>query len=170
RKRVDAERAKRSRILSDEEIRAVWRAAEADRNVFGAFARIALLTGQRRTALVEMKWRDLDGDVWHMPVEPRAKGVGGDLKLPPLAMSIINSLPRIHSCLFVFHGRARRDGRFNSFAKSKSTLDKASGATGWRIHDLRRTSRSLMSRAGVSSEHAERGLGHTIGGVEGIYD
>jgi hypothetical protein len=27
-----------------------------------------------------------------------------------------------------------------------------------------------MSRAGVQSEHAERVLGHAIGGVEGIYD
>ena len=40
----------------------------------------------------------------------------------------------------------------------------------WTIHDLRRTARSLLSRAGVSSEHAERVLGHVIGGVEGIYD
>jgi integrase len=40
----------------------------------------------------------------------------------------------------------------------------------WTIHDLRRTSRSLLSRAGVSSEHAERIMGHVIPGVEGTYD
>jgi len=40
----------------------------------------------------------------------------------------------------------------------------------WTLHDLRRTARSLMSRAGVSSEHAERVMGHAIGGVEGVYD
>jgi integrase len=38
------------------------------------------------------------------------------------------------------------------------------------MHDLRRTARSLMSRAGVQSEHAERVLGHAIVGVEGVYD
>ena len=38
------------------------------------------------------------------------------------------------------------------------------------MHDLRRTARSLMSRAGVSGDHAERVMGHVIGGVEGIYD
>ena len=38
------------------------------------------------------------------------------------------------------------------------------------LHDLRLTARSLMSRAGVTSEHAERVLGHVIGGVEGVYD
>jgi len=46
----------------------------------------------------------------------------------------------------------------------------SSGVSGWTLHDLRRTARSLMSRAGVPSEHAERCLGHTIRGVEGVYD
>jgi len=38
------------------------------------------------------------------------------------------------------------------------------------IHDLRRTARSLMSRAGVRPDVAERVLGHALQGVEGIYD
>ena len=42
--------------------------------------------------------------------------------------------------------------------------------TGWTLHDLRRTARSLMSRAGVDADHAERCLGHVIGGVRGTYD
>ena len=42
--------------------------------------------------------------------------------------------------------------------------------TGWTLHDLRRTGRSLMSRAGVDADHAERCLGHVIGGVRGTYD
>jgi integrase len=40
----------------------------------------------------------------------------------------------------------------------------------WTPHDLRRTARSLMSRAGVPSEVAERVLGHVIAGVRGTYD
>ena len=42
--------------------------------------------------------------------------------------------------------------------------------TGWTLHDLRRTARSLMSRAGVDADHAERALGHVIAGVRGVYD
>jgi hypothetical protein len=49
-------------------------------------------------------------------------------------------------------------------------LDQASGVTGWTLHDLRRTARSLMARPGVQGEHAERCLGHVIRGVEGIYN
>jgi integrase len=40
----------------------------------------------------------------------------------------------------------------------------------WTFHDLRRTARSLMSRAGVRPDIAERVLGHAIPGVEGVYD
>jgi len=55
-------------------------------------------------------------------------------------------------------------------AELKAALNYASGVTGWTLHDLRRTARSLMSRAGVPSDHAERCLGHVIGGVRGTYD
>ena len=55
------------------------------------------------------------------------------------------------------------------FPIGQSTLFEAKAAD-WRLHDLRRTARSLMSRAGVQSEHAERVMGHVIPGVEGIYD
>jgi integrase len=55
-------------------------------------------------------------------------------------------------------------------SRGKAALDAASGTKGWRLHDLRRTARSLMSRAGVPNDHAERCLGHVIGGVRGVYD
>ena len=57
-----------------------------------------------------------------------------------------------------------------NIAAAKEALDRASGVSGFTLHDLRRTARSLMSRAGVSSDHAERYLGHVIGGVRGVYD
>jgi integrase len=40
----------------------------------------------------------------------------------------------------------------------------------WQLHDLRRTGRSLMSRAKVDADHAERCMGHVIGGVKETYD
>ena len=71
----------RDRILNDDEIRAVWAAAEAN-GTFGAFIRVALLTGQRKDKVISMKWEDLDGDVWRIPSEEREKGNAGDLELP----------------------------------------------------------------------------------------
>src|SRR5262249_59366411 len=69
---------------------------------------------------------------------------------------------------FVFtHDGARGMG---GFSKSKKKLDQMAGVKGWRLHDLRRTARSLMSRAGVPNDHAERCLGHVINGMRKVYD
>jgi integrase len=40
----------------------------------------------------------------------------------------------------------------------------------WTLHDLRRTAKTLMARAGVRPDISERVLGHVIAGVEGTYD
>ena len=39
----------------------------------------------------------------------------------------------------------------------------------WTLHDLRRTARTILSRY-ATPDHAERVIGHIIGGVRGVYD
>jgi integrase len=162
-RRSDPKARARSRILNDDEIRIVWRAAEAN-GVFGAFVRMALLTGQRAGKLSHMKWEDLEGDVWHIPAELREKGNAGDLVLPQEATRILGELPRFASCPYVFtHGRVPI-----MLQRARAGFDPNIAA--WVIHDLRRTAKSLMARAGVRPDISERVLGHVIKGVEGIYD
>jgi len=165
----------RARILGDDELRLIWQQAEAS-GMFGAFVRIALLTGQRRAKIAAMKWSDFDGNEWIIRKEPREKGNAGTLVLPADAMAIIKAQPKLSDNPYVFPGRG--NGAFNGYSKLKRAFDgklprdarKKPVVTPWMIHDLRRTARSLMSRAGVASEHAERVMGHAIGGVQGIYD
>jgi integrase len=59
---------------------------------------------------------------------------------------------------------------FNDFGAAKADFDAACGVSGWVIHDLRRTSRTLMSRAGIRGDVAELCLGHALGGMRGVYD
>jgi len=165
-RRVPKGAGKRARILNDDELRRLWAACE-NADSFGRFTQLLLLTAQRRGAVARMRWRDLDGDVWHMPREPREKGNGGDLKLPRLALEIIHAQPKLAGDERVFWMFRNET---SSLAEPKSRLDKNCGLTGWVLHDARRTARSLMSRAGVPSEHAERVLGHVIPGIEQIYD
>ena len=157
----------RARILSDDEIRAIWTAAE-DAGAYGGFVRLCLLTAQRRAKITTMKWSDMDGEEWTIPKAPREKDTAGTLVLPGAALAIVRAQDQLGGNAFVFAGRG--DGPINGMSKCKARLDKASGVTGWRIHDLRRTARSLMSRAGVPGEHAERVMGHAIGGIEQVYD
>jgi integrase len=157
----------RKRILTDDEIRTLW-AACGDVGTFGAFVRVALLTGQRRAKVATMRWDDIADGIWTIPVEAREKVNAGELKLPKLALGVIEAQPRVESNLYVFAGRGKK--AFNSFSDGKEDLHAKAPIAPWRIHDLRRTARSLMARAGVRSDIAERALGHVIPGVEGVYD
>jgi integrase len=170
----------RTRVLDDAEIRAIWSQAESKmpsasgrqewNDTFGAFIRVALLTAQRRAKVVGMKWDDIaeDGE-WTLPKEPREKDTIGTVVLPDMALDIIRTQPRLGDNPFVFAGRGQ--GPFNGFSKAKERFDaKLKGVEPWTVHDLRRTARSLMSRAGVPENHAERCMGHAIAGVKGVYD
>ena len=100
--------------------------------------------------------------------EKGEKGNAGTLPLPPMLRRIIAAQPEIIDHPFVF-----AYARYQS--SHKRALDKRLKAElgalkPWVVHDLRRTARSLMSRAAVPRDHAERVLGHTIPGVEGVYD
>jgi integrase len=84
------------------------------------------------------------------------------------AKAVIDALPVVDGSKWIFSHDGKRP--VGGFSKFKARLEKASGTSGWTLHDLRRTARSLMSRAGVPADHAERALGHVINGVRGTYD
>jgi integrase len=115
-----------------------------------------------------MRWQDLDGAVWTIPAENREKGNAGHLVLPDAALEIINAQPRFASNPYVLVGRG--GCHIGGLGRRKTRLDAKLDIEHWTLHDLRRTARSLMSRAGVRPDIAERVLGHVIKGVEGVYD
>jgi integrase len=168
-RRNDPETRTRDRILDDDELRRVWRAAESAGS-FGAMVRTLLLTAQRRGAVVRMKWSDISPDgVWEIATEDREKGNAGALKLPEAALALIKAQPKFSRNEYVF-AAAHGDGPLSGFAKRKRAFDKVCGVTDWALHDCRRTARSLMSRAGVPDEHAEHTLGHRLQGVKKVYN
>src|SRR5262249_19521398 len=103
-RRTNPKERARSRILTDDEIRAVWKAAEAN-GAFGALVRLLLLTAQRRDKVVSMRWHDiaLDG-TWTIPVEAREKGTAGELMLPEMALDIIRAQPHLGDNPYVLAG------------------------------------------------------------------
>src|SRR5215510_12254244 len=162
------EERERSRTLSDDELRRVWRTAEVFPSPWGQFIRFALLAACRRTEASAMTWAEISGDEWTIPRERYKTGVKVTLPLSKAAMKVLAEIPRIKGCEFVF----TTDGRtpISGFSTFKLKFDIACGVKDWRLHDLRRTSRSLMSRAGVNSDIAERCMGHALPGVRGVYD
>jgi len=166
--RYKASERKRERILTDDEIRRLWPLCEAA-GAFGAIVRFGLLTAQRREKLASSQWDDVRDGVWTIRREPREKSNAGSLRLPQMARDIVEAQPRLEDNPYIFAGRG--GVAFNAWSKSKAALDaKLPDLEPWTIHDLRRSARSLMSRAGVKPHIAERVLGHAIAGVESVYD
>jgi len=176
----------RDRVLTDDELSAVWKAAGKMQNAFGSYVRFLLLTAARRNEAAHMRRDEIEGNriveisgsdgvkrkmpitAWTIPAK-RNKGKRDHVvPLSGAALAVLDNLPVVGDGKIVFtHDGSHHIGGFSKF---KSALDKASGVTGWRLHDLRRTARSLMSRVGVDADIAERCLGHVIGGVRGTYD
>ena len=166
-KRNPKQRA-RNRFLDDDEICAVWKAA-GPAGAFGALVKIALLTGQRREKVATIKWDDIRDQVWTIASADREKGTPGKIQLPQLALDIIEAQPRIAGNPYVFPGRGQV--AFNSYSQRKAEFDEQLPAmAAWTLHDLRRTCRKLLTRTRVRPDVAELVLGHSIKGIQAVYD
>ena len=154
----------RSRILTDDELRAVWHASAGYGHPFGPMLRFILLTATRRNEALYAKRAEIVGSEWTIPAARYKTKIDHVI---PLSQAAFAEVPSGQGdWLFSANGKQV----IGSHSRHKAKIDEASGVSGWTLHDLRRTARSLMSRAGIPSDHAERCLGHVIGGVRGVYD
>jgi hypothetical protein len=158
----------RTRILTDDELRTIWRAAESRNDVFSFLVRFLLLTAARRNEAARMNRSEIVGADWTIPAARYKTKVDFLIPLSSKAQELLDAMPVIGHAGWVFTSNGKTP--IAGFTQFKQAFDEACGVKGWRIHDLRRTARSLMSRAGVDADHAERCLGHVIGGMRGVYD
>lgn len=159
---------RRQRILSDDELRAVWKAAEATEGPYSKLVRFILLTMARRNEASRMTRKERQGDDWTIPGNRHKSKKDFLLPLSPQAAALLDGMPTIGKKGYVF----TNDGKtpVGGFSKYKAAFDKVCGVKGWTLHDLRRTSRTLTTRAGIPPDHGERAYGHVIPGVRGTYD
>jgi integrase len=151
-----------TRVLSDDEIPKVWA-------VGNPIVNFALLTGARRDEIAGMTWGEIHGSDWLLPASRNKIKVDLLRPLSKEALAIINAQPR--NGPFVFPSSVDFGKPFNSFDKLMGKVHAASGTLRWSMHDLRRTVRTRLSKAGVSRDHAKLCLGQTIGdAIDKHYD
>jgi integrase len=155
----------RERVLNDDEIRAVWKAAD-DAGYLGTCLKFLLLTGARRKEATGLRWEEIDANgIWTLPASRNKTKVPLARPLSKAALAIIAAQPRIGEFVFTFSGR-----RPISHERMKIDVQRRANIADWRLHDLRRTARTLLSRAGIAPDIAERCLGHAIPGIRAVYD
>lgn len=183
--KAPAREVERDRVLTDDELKTIWAAAEKAGGVPGAFFKTLILTGQRRDEVATMRWDalDLDARVWTLPRDATKGDRSHEVPLSPLAIKVLTAVPRTGE--FVF-SRARvgkkaaggkpaqqrpsRERPISGYSKMKAAIAEEAGFTDWRIHDLRRTAGTGMARAGIAVSVISRVLNHKEGGVTKIYN
>jgi integrase len=155
---------RRERVLSDDELAALWGATDGPGS-FDRIVRALLLTGQRRDEVSGMAWEELSADrsKWTIPGARAKNGQPHVIPLPPAVVELIEASPRLGPLIF-----AGERGQFSGWSKSKASLDRRSGVSGWVLHDLRRTVATGMQRLGVRFEVIEHVLNHLSGSRGGL--
>jgi integrase len=158
----------RERVLSDDELVAVWKACDGLAPQYGALVRLLILSGQRLRECGHMKRSELSAGLalWTLPGERTKNARVHTVPLAPQARAIIEALPR-SSETFVFS--LGDDEPLESFSRMKRRLDALVSVTEpWTLHDLRRTVATGLQRLGVQLPVTEACLNHASGSISGI--
>jgi integrase len=169
--------AHRDRVLSDHELRAIWLASEEIGYPFGRAVQLMILTGQRRTEVLEAEWRefDLDQGYWNIPGDRAKNGKGHSIPLSPNIVTFIKRLPIIGAdprFVFTTNGTTPFSGVSKAVTRLSLIAGEHTNTHGvilpWRLHDLRRTFATGCARLGVPLHVVEKCLNHTSGTFRGI--
>jgi integrase len=147
----------RDRLLSDQELKAIYRAATEIGYPFGYIVLICVHTGMRRSEVAHLKWEYITANFINMPAHLCKNGHA--YSIPNLIYTELQNIPRTSEYLFA----SERDIIFNDWGRQKRKLDRICGVSDWVIHDTRRYFSSTLASLDVSIETIERLLNHVSG-------
>lgn len=162
----------RDRVLTEDEIRAVWQALDHEQAIIAAAFRVRLLTAQRGGEVLGARWSEMDLTTawWTIPAERSKNRLAHRVPLSPPALRILKELKLITGgSEFVFPSPSRAGQPIQHAQKAIERVVAKSGVS-FRGHDLRRTAASLMVGSGVSRLVVSKILNHVETGVTAVYD
>jgi integrase len=159
----------RDRVLSEDEIRAVWSACDAEPGIIADAFRLMLVTAQRRGEVLSMRWQDVNGAWWTIPAEVAKNGRSHRVPLSAQALAILERRRERTNDPWVFPSPTT-DRPIENPQKAAERLRARSNVPDLRLHDFRRTAASLMTGMGISRLTVKKILNHAERDVTAIYD
>jgi integrase len=166
---------KRKRVLSEIELRGVWKAAGSQGYPHGILTQLLITTGQRRGEIANLRWpwinerdRLITLPDWLTKNHKEHVFPYGDT-----TAAILETVPRLNSTDLLFPSRVSDERPISGWSKYKKDLDSYSTVKGYTLHDLRRTFRTIHGEIGTLSSVGERLINHAAAvttDVELIYD
>jgi integrase len=182
-----------NRVLSDDELFALWRAATQTPYPHGPVYQILVLSALRLNEAADAAWSEFDlrTGLWTIPAS-RMKGKNGKARahVVPLTSEIteiLETLPRFKTGQYLFSTtfgaspvwmsdkvKRRIDGRMlltlRALARRRGDDPDKVVLAPWTNHDIRRTIRGRLSRLKITEEAREAVLAHVRPGIKGVYD
>jgi integrase len=163
----------RSRVLTDDELNRVWHAAEQC-GAFGIIVKLLILTGQRRGEIAALRASWIKDGTLTLPANATKNGREHTFPTSASCVALLKKTLKKRRAVdeYLFPADPPSTAPFNGWSKSKARLDKLSGVTDWKLHDLRRTFATKLAALGTPIQVTEKLLNHvsgTYGGIVGIY-
>ena len=160
---------KRDRFVTPTELPALIKSIMAESDPYvRAFFILALLTGARKSELLNMRWEDVDLDVGEWRIPETKAGRVHTLPLSRPAIHTIDRLPRVEKNPFVLVGHRRGTHLINP-TNAWHRILKRSELNGIWIHDLRRTLGSYLAMRGASLPLIGKVLNHSNPSTTQVY-
>ncbi len=174
--KAPAQERSRERVLSDDELKIIWKACDSEPYPFGPMFKLLIATGQRVGEVAGLSRKELSDKVWTLPASRAKNGREHDVPLSALARSILSTLPTNEhlesneaQLLFTSNGKTPVSGEARAKSRIAEVLSKAiPDPAPWTLHDVRRTVASGLQRLGFPVEIVEAVLNHKSGKVRGV--
>jgi len=191
--KIIGEKARGERVLDDDELFALWRAASRMPYPHGPVYRLLMLSGLRLNEAADASWPEIDerNGVWVIPSQ-RMKGRNGKARPHAVPLTadikgILDQLPRFKRGDFLFSCsfgqkpawmsaavKARIDKRILHTLKAPARRRGEDPArvklVHWTNHDIRRSVRTRLSRLKITEEAREAVMAHVRPGIKATYD
>jgi integrase len=163
----------RERVLTEEELKAVYKAARGSRTGFHRLIALLVHTGCRRGELTALRWTYVLGDTITLPSEITKNGRAHAFPIGPRTQALLASFPKIEGNPYVFpssreHVKGKPSTVMTGYSAAKRAFDIECGVTGWTLHDLRRTFSTGLASLDVAPHIIERLINHSSGVISGV--
>lgn len=163
----------RERVLTAEELKAVYRTAYRVENGFQRLVCLLIHTGCRRGELTHLRWAHIAADAITLPAEITKNKRTHTFPIGPRTQALIAGFPKINGSPYVFpssreHVNGKPSTVMTGYSAAKRAFDKECGVTGWTLHDLRRTFSTGLASLAVAPHIIERLINHSTGVISGV--
>ena len=164
---------KRKRVLTDQELPKVWSAAKAQGYPHGTICQLLLCTGQRRGEVANLRWQWINEKERTITLPEWVTKNSKEHTFPygQMVADILETITRLNSTDLLFPSRVSDERPISGWGNFKKAM--TDGVPGWRLHDIRRTMRTIHGQIGTPANIGERLINHVAAvttDVEQIYD